>query len=76
MVEVLNVDAYRYTGDDFFGFTGTLIDKVVFNVAGDQLALIDNAAFNNTSAAPEPATMLLFGTGIAGLIAARRKKTV
>ena len=36
---------------------------------------VDNIAVGNTPApVPEPATMLLFGTGIAGLVAARRRK--
>lgn len=31
--------------------------------------------FDNTTPVPEPATMFLFGTGIAGLVFSRRKKT-
>ncbi len=72
-VESLSFTSYN-GADDFFGFTNTQIDRVVFTVSGDQLALIDNIAFSNAAAVPEPASLAALGAGLAGLIASRRRK--
>ncbi len=51
----------------------------VWGTYGSQEAVISNVYFEtadsqSTSPVPEPSTMLLFGTGIAGLVGAARKK--
>lgn len=51
------------------------IANIIFNHAGGDNygALIDNVSFS-AAPVPEPTTMLLFGTGIAGLAAIRRRR--
>lgn len=54
------------------GFTNTLIDTVTLSIAGDGAALLDNIGYN-PGAVPEPASVMLLGLGMVGLLAARRK---
>ncbi|MCQ8104380.1 VPLPA-CTERM sorting domain-containing protein [Methylomonas sp. SURF-2] len=72
---VVNTDAARFFSFDFSG-----IDSLQFVADGGEEYLgssyhftMDNAAIN-TSAVPLPATASLFGSFLAGFIAARRRK--
>jgi hypothetical protein len=71
VVETLSIGAYN-GGSSFSGFTNTLIDQVVLNVAGDRLALIDDVSFATT--VPEPASVMLLCAGLIGLTATRRRR--
>lgn len=72
-VESLSFTSYN-GANDFFGFTNTQIDQVVFTVSGDHAALIDNVAFSNVAAVPEPMSLVALGAGLAGLAVSRRRK--
>lgn len=67
--------------DNFWGFTADTYFTSVSIVAATQGGIaetyhLDNLVFGNTpatAAVPEPATMLLFGTGLIGLIGSRSR---
>lgn len=63
-----------FSWDDFYGFQSTSgpIGRVVFNDV--RKMVLDNVTFEGAAAAvPEPASIALFGLGLAGFAVARRK---
>ena len=70
---VLNVVA---GGSVFYGATNTNLTQIIFNDMGVDIGeLIDDVAFGAASdPIPEPSTMLLLGSGLAGLAFFRRRR--
>ncbi len=62
----------------FVGWTNTTdIGRLEFFVAGSNVfETIDNVTLGTVSRVPEPATMLLFGAGLLGLLGMARRKAV
>ena len=65
------------TTGTFIGFQGTVFDTMRVGIAGSTLGIFDDlrfTTFESAQAVPEPTSLLLFGTGAAGLIAKARRR--
>ena len=75
LVESFSVaTTFDNSDQSFYGFTGIMFDEIQITLRGTGLetaANIDNIQFNPV---PEPSTIFLFGSGLAGLVAWRVRK--
>ena len=75
LVESFSVaTTFDNAAQSFYGFTGIMFDEIKITARGtgvETAALIDNIQFNPV---PEPSTIFLFGSGLAGLVAWRVRK--
>jgi len=58
----------------YFNVAMNNVDQLEFSGDSGRWFLMDNFTYNSNNSVPEPATMLLFGTGLAGLVGARLRR--
>ena len=72
--DVLLTDFYGITNSVLtFALTVFSLDNATFDANGGFTATVNDADFSNTAAVPEPATLLLLGTGLVGAGAFKRR---
>ena len=64
------------SADNAYSFFGAITDSPFssFTIASEPFPIIDNLSRVDATPVPEPASMLLFGSGLAGIAAYRRRR--
>jgi hypothetical protein len=67
-------DVWNPVGISFTGTAHSVYFGGLTTIGTEDFVLFDNITLGSTTPAPEPASMLLLGTGLAGLLGARKLK--